>query len=1304
MLSIQNNLLAMNADNFFKINSKNNKKSTERLSSGYRINRASDDAAGLSISEKMRRQIRGLMQGTSNAQDGISFVQVADGAMDEVHSILQRMNELTIQSLNGTLTDSDRAALNAEFDQLRSEIDRISDDTEYNEQPVFEEHESSYYQLSGNKKWDDNQIHTVPELNNELNIHLPDYYEPSDYTLKVPAGTYTTQELIDEIDTALENMSPPNPGFVFEYTDAGICKLNFERSDGTPTEISSVDGSLSYLLYDSFNGSASSSLLGTTVFSMETPLTIRSGENNQLGFYVESANGSNYISITIPSGKYYRSEMIDKINQLLSQIPEAAGIVAKEYEDSCIQITGGDSVSIVGLKGNMFKLDSASASIKYSSVFYDNVRYGSSNGTAASIRGKAYYRESITDKIYLSDDNNNNILRFTVNDEQEYTITFKDGGYTMVQIRDEINSQLGTQLNEYLKAYETDLKASISDEDEVEEKLKEMEAKLKIQANCSSEYVKVFSPSNSTYEYSMQYLTLSNLLKGSSSSLVFDTSETVYANTYNALFRDTNYLAYKKDGETAKLTGRAVLKDAFTLPDNASLTFKVNNQNYTINISDIRLTYANGNDLKNELNNYINSHFDAIKGKIEFDYNSSSGTISIITEADDIQEINFDDNNKNTTYKQLFVGTTEVRNSISTNWYTGSVTQKEGSTETVVKNPDVYAYAILSKDRPNTINITKDTKTLRFDSSDGTKTITLNEGNYTIAEIVKQINDKLKPSGDSCFNSIKVAFDSNNNRLNLTADLKKSNTAGSYYIRFDTSSSSAWTAILGTHPDDWNPTVTKASEYTTGTRNAVSDSTTLDSSNNELILTIGGQVYDSIYIADGSYNRESLEAAVQKAVTDKGLGGNVTVSINKDTGRLEFCSSAGAITVSGSFYNNIAKNTKDETVKQGTYNSFENAYIIGRKDLSTEHVEIVNGANDVFTFDFTYTADRGVGSYTKEISVKIPEGTYTGDEIAEAMQKEIEEYFDNDEDLRDYFEINVTIGGEMTGVVGANDDTALQIKVTKKDGVEPAVGQYVIDGVRGSAASFLFYKSTINPNATYVTGTRNLSNGITFNSGQNVLTLSADSVPYKYTFPENTNYTAEEFVNLLNDMFENGDDNGNSAPLTASIDNGYLKIAHKSLGSHSITDIGGSARGKLFLEESGRNSRDPIYLLVGAETEDLFEIPRTCVNSCSLAINSITISKTKYGEKAVNRIKEAITMLSSRRSTYGSVQNRLEHTINSNNNVIENTQASESAIRDADIAYETMEYAKNKFLMQASQTILAQANQNPNLVLSLLKN
>ena len=130
---VQHNLQAMNANRMLNITTGAQSKSAEKLSSGYRINRAADDAAGLSISEKMRKQIRGLDQASSNAEDGVSAVQTAEGALTEVHSMLQRMNELAVQSSNGTNSESDRAAIQAEVDQLVTEIDRVSTTTKFNE-------------------------------------------------------------------------------------------------------------------------------------------------------------------------------------------------------------------------------------------------------------------------------------------------------------------------------------------------------------------------------------------------------------------------------------------------------------------------------------------------------------------------------------------------------------------------------------------------------------------------------------------------------------------------------------------------------------------------------------------------------------------------------------------------------------------------------------------------------------------------------------------------------------------------------------------------------------------------------------------------------------------------------------------------------------------------------------------------------------------------------------------------------------------------------------------------------------------
>ena len=135
---VQHNLSAMNTSRQLNGVTSSLSKSTEKLSSGYRINRAGDDAAGLSISEKMRSQIRGLNKASDNAQDGISLIQVAEGALNETHSILQRMNELATQAANDTNTSSDRKAIQQEVDQLTSEIDRIRSTTQFNTQNLLD--------------------------------------------------------------------------------------------------------------------------------------------------------------------------------------------------------------------------------------------------------------------------------------------------------------------------------------------------------------------------------------------------------------------------------------------------------------------------------------------------------------------------------------------------------------------------------------------------------------------------------------------------------------------------------------------------------------------------------------------------------------------------------------------------------------------------------------------------------------------------------------------------------------------------------------------------------------------------------------------------------------------------------------------------------------------------------------------------------------------------------------------------------------------------------------------------------------
>ena len=176
---VQHNMQAANANRMLNVTTGQQAKSTEKLSSGYRINRAADDAAGLTISEKMRKQIKGLDRASTNAEDGVSAVQTAEGALTEVHSMLQRMNELATQSANGTNSETDRKAIQDEVDQLTTEIDRVSETTKFNET----------YLLKGDSK-----------TTKDVNFYKSGYAMPKDLFLE---GSTSRIATTDDLKTAL---------------------------------------------------------------------------------------------------------------------------------------------------------------------------------------------------------------------------------------------------------------------------------------------------------------------------------------------------------------------------------------------------------------------------------------------------------------------------------------------------------------------------------------------------------------------------------------------------------------------------------------------------------------------------------------------------------------------------------------------------------------------------------------------------------------------------------------------------------------------------------------------------------------------------------------------------------------------------------------------------------------------------------------------------------------------------------------------------------------------------------------------
>ncbi len=637
-MRISHNLMAMNADRMLGITKAKNKNSMEKLSSGYKINRAADDAAGLSISEKMRRMIRGLNQGTENAEDGVSWTQTGDGALGEAQAILHRMTELSVKALNGTNSDADRMAMELEFDQLQCELDRISTTTEFNEMPIFDQHEIPYYQCEGSVKWDPQQTHVVTDGENDLTFVYRKTADAAPRTLsvKVPAGEYTTQELVDEIDTALREVNGGTPRMVLEFTREGYCNVNAEGG----VAIDSVSGDLSYLIYKMYKGGSYGALIGTTSFPNETSrLKVVQGQNDSMNFSIESFSGATQNkSITIPQGSYTRGELIDLLNAQLTDTT----VKATAY-GSGIKLAS-DEALVTGFKGNMFKIDGSDT--VYNSVFYDNIKYGSATRTAASFTGGYVLPTDTRDqehRYYRIDSSNNTLVLQPNQAENPVTITIPDGEYTATAMKD--------KLNELFNAQGIDVTASRIYSGGYEG--------LKLTSGLAGPDSEInMDPSGSAYDtlfVSREYNQYGNKIYAVNETTT--DREAVYKGS-----RDLTGLS------TTPLTITAGDNDAFKL----SITSGGQTSEYTITLS--AKTYSSANELQTEIDNQLNGSgaLAGYKGKVTV---SVSAGRMVLTGAagQSVDKIRVSAQTGNQGFDSIFQGYTSVT-STPTASGTGSVT------------------------------------------------------------------------------------------------------------------------------------------------------------------------------------------------------------------------------------------------------------------------------------------------------------------------------------------------------------------------------------------------------------------------------------------------------------------------------------------------------------------------------------------------------------------------------------------------------------------------------------------------------
>lgn len=275
---VQHNMSAMNANRMLGVTTGQQAKATEKLSSGYRINRAADDAAGLSISEKMRSQIRGLNQASTNAQDGISLIQTAEGALNEQHAILQRMRELSVQAANGVETDDDREAVNDEISQLQEELTRISDTTEFNTMKLLDG------SLSGGS--------TLKDIKVDASVSTKALENGALETTAAIAGKYTSATAVSAADAGMKagDTTSLTVNYLNEKGEQESKTINLVYKDATT--LVSEDGSREYTV----TAGAATDAQKTTAFlaelkqsSLADSFTITSDAAKKLVFTAKEA-------------------------------------------------------------------------------------------------------------------------------------------------------------------------------------------------------------------------------------------------------------------------------------------------------------------------------------------------------------------------------------------------------------------------------------------------------------------------------------------------------------------------------------------------------------------------------------------------------------------------------------------------------------------------------------------------------------------------------------------------------------------------------------------------------------------------------------------------------------------------------------------------------------------------------------------------------------------------------------------------------------------------------------------------------
>lgn len=1051
--------MALNAKDNLKIVTGKKAKNAEKLSSGYRINRSADDAAGLAISENMRRLIRGLDQGVENATDGISWSQSGDGALEEANEILHRMTELTVKSLSETNTDSDRMALEAEFEHLQSELDKISKTTTFNELNIFQQHEVPYYQCEGDVKWNPQQIHSVIQGRNDLTFTYrhPESAPAKSVTIEIPQGEYTTQELVDEIDNLISDYNKTaDVELVFEFTEDGFCNVNLEGGE----VLDSVSGNMSYLLYQMFRGGGYGALIGTTIFPNDyETLYIESGQNDTLEFTIEELQGgTTQKEIVIPAGYYTKGEIIDYLNNQLADTT----VRATEY-GSGIRLASEEAI-VTGFKGNMFKIDGADAASVYNSVFYDNVKYGKVTQTAAELSGGYVLPLDSRDaehRNYKIGSSNNQLTLQPNGAANPITLTIPEGNYTA--------EQMANKLNELFAEKQIDLNAS----------------RIVNSAN-TFEGIKIVSGT-----------------KGLDSQIKMD----INSSAYETLFVNKEYNSYEllvkpvtetKSDSDGTFNGSKDLTVLNTTPlkierrVNDQFKISIDGTAYTITMSEG--DYTSEEQIRAEIDAQLNGANAQLgyKGKLKVSLNN--GKIMLTgADGEKVDKVRVTAIANNNGYDNIFQG-----------YKTITTTQTVTGKDSVTLNTKFDG------------SITDSEKNMTIKVDDVVYNVTLPTGdNLSAGAIENAIESVIKPQtiySDIQFSAISATGTDTNNNFSHTATGTTKVTSWSGNAQ-GTSDSQEGVVGGGSH----TPAVLQIGVN-------LNDNMVVGDSNNEITLTLNG-VKKTITLEEKTYDKDSFQKALQEKIDEAfttGMGGAI-VSLNGNqlvlTSRLPQGQQGRATTIScstgdSSFFKEL--NTT-RTAAQWGYKALQSNIVIG---------------DDNREFSFQYTENN----VTRNITVSLSKGTYSPSSLAAELTNQLK-------------------GEGISAFTSANNILYLN---SEKKGSDVKISYSTVTG--GSSAEALFGQMMVYHPAKKITDTA-IQNSITIEAGKSdTFNIVVNGNNKTITLDEGT-YNREQFLSMLNTKLS-------GSGVKAYLENGKL--------GYETTDKGSSASFSMSYGNGG-NSMKAIY-------------------------------------------------------------------------------------------------------------------------------